>query len=55
LIVVTSDGSTAMERNVLSESQNQGSVYLYFCLFMFAPCINSIKNTIYYCNWCTQL
>jgi len=22
---------------------------------MFALCINTIKNTIYYSNWCTQL
>jgi len=27
----------------------------HFAFFMFAPCINSVKNTIYYSNWCTQL
>jgi len=24
-------------------------------MFMFAPCINSIKALFYYSNWCTQL
>jgi hypothetical protein len=24
-------------------------------IFMFAPCINILKNTFYYSNWCTLL
>jgi len=28
---------------------------MFQTVFMFAPCINIIKNTIYYSNWCTLL
>ena len=32
-----------------------GMLNVTMTIFMFAPCINSIKNTIYYINCCIQL